>query len=73
MILPITSGKADIFLIINNKREISIKYVRERLDYLSLLSRENITMLLYEEVNEECVAIKYIRTMITELCQLINE
>lgn len=35
--LPITSSKVDIFLIINNRRQISSKHVKERLNYLSIL------------------------------------
>lgn len=74
MTLPITSGKTDIFLIINNNRKISINHVRGRLAYLSILSVENITKLLsYEEANEVCIAIEYKRKNFTEVCQVINK
>ena len=46
MTLAIISHKVDIFLIINNKRQISIKNGRERLYYLSILSVKYITKLL---------------------------
>lgn len=61
MIVPITSNKADIFLIINNKiKQIFISHVRERLSYVSSPFVEKISKLLsYEQVSKECIAVKY--------------